>query len=159
MFSTLALPKPSQYNMEHCLSDNRKLRVQRVTAYSFWCSLDYQSSTADTNSAVFFHLLNQAIFCPLFWRPVKAGGLRYIEFWRKKCEFFRQKCQFFLIRSFFFQLSSKERPAVLWVLKAKVNFFLKPCSIWVFSKVDKKAMLDDLLRRKFDCCIKMNKIA
>ena len=23
-------------------------------------------------------------FCPLFWRPVKAGGLQCIEFWRKK---------------------------------------------------------------------------
>ena len=84
-------------------------------------------------------------FCPLFCRPVKADGLRYIEFWRKKCEFFRQKCQFFSHWEFF-QFSSKERPAVLWVLKAKLTEFFSLARFYLsffdaefFRKWTKKA--------------------
>ena len=47
----------------------------------------------------------QAIFWPLFWRPVKADGLQCIEFWRKKYEFLRQKYQGFFLSGVFLSFS------------------------------------------------------
>ena len=73
-------------------------------------------------------------------RLVACGAL---SFEGENVSFLGKKYQFLSYKEFFFQFSSKESPAVLWVLKAKFTdsrvlfeFFRH----WVFLKVNKKSL-------------------